>query len=65
MNIGGGCLCGAVRFVGVAEPVFQVKCDCTDCRKTAGSGDAAVIGVPMGQCLQSRLFEMDKELIRR
>jgi hypothetical protein len=45
MNISGGCLCGAVRFSGVAEPVFQVKCHCTDCRKTAGSGHAAVIGV--------------------
>ena len=48
MNLSGGCLCGAVRFAGVAEPVFQVKCHCSDCRKTAGAGHAAMIGVPEG-----------------
>jgi hypothetical protein len=46
MNLRGGCLCGAVRFSGEAEPIFQVKCHCTDCRKTAGAGHVAVIGVP-------------------
>ncbi len=46
MELNGGCLCGAVRFSGKAAPVFQVKCHCTDCRKTAGSGHAAMIGVP-------------------
>lgn len=45
MKLNGGCLCGAVRFEGNAEPVFQVKCHCVDCRKLAGSGHAAMIGV--------------------
>jgi hypothetical protein len=48
MKLEGGCLCGAVRFSGEAEPVLQVKCHCTDCRRTAGSGHAAMIGVPEG-----------------
>ena len=48
MMLRGGCLCGAVRFLGRAEPVMQVKCHCTDCRKTAGGGHAAMIGVPEG-----------------
>jgi hypothetical protein len=48
MMLRGGCLCGAVRFSGQAEPVFQVKCHCTDCRKTGGGGHAAMIGVPEG-----------------
>lgn len=47
MDLKGGCLCSAVRFSGSAEPVFQVKCHCTDCRKTGGS-HAAMIGVPEG-----------------
>ena len=46
MILTGGCLCGAVRFSGEAEPVIQLKCHCTDCRRTAGAGHAAVIGVP-------------------
>lgn len=47
MNLKGACLCGAVRFSGNADPVFQVKCHCADCRKAAGS-HAAMIGVPEG-----------------
>lgn len=47
MGLNGACLCGAVRFSGNADPVFQVKCHCADCRKTAGS-HAAMVGVPEG-----------------
>jgi hypothetical protein len=48
MRILGGCLCGAVRFVGDAEPQFQVKCYCTDCRRTSGAGHAAMMGFAEG-----------------
>jgi hypothetical protein len=44
MRIAGGCLCGAVRFIGDAEPQFQVKCYCDDCRKTSGAGHSAMMG---------------------
>jgi hypothetical protein len=46
VDMSAGCLYGTMRFAGVAEPVFQIKCHCTDCRKTTGSGRAALIGVP-------------------
>jgi hypothetical protein len=48
MRISGECLCGAVRYSGEADPVFQVKCYCNDCRKTSAAGYAAMIGVPAG-----------------
>ena len=46
MKISGGCLCGKVHYRGEAEPVFSVKCYCTDCRKTSGAGHAALMGFP-------------------
>ena len=46
MAISGGCLCGTVHYRGEAEPIFSVKCYCTDCRKTTGAGHAAHIGLP-------------------
>jgi hypothetical protein len=48
MRIAGGCLCGAVRFEGDADPQFQVKCYCTDCRRTSGAGHAAMMGFQDG-----------------
>ena len=48
MRIAGGCLCGAVRFEGNAEPQFQVKCYCNDCRKTSGAGRTAMMGFQDG-----------------
>lgn len=44
MRISGGCLCGKVRFEGEAEPQFQVKCYCVDCRRTSGAGHASMMG---------------------
>jgi hypothetical protein len=34
----GGCLCGALRYEAVAEPMSQGHCYCADCRKASGSG---------------------------
>ncbi|MBM3651250.1 MAG: GFA family protein [Alphaproteobacteria bacterium] len=44
MRVSGQCLCGAVRYRGDAEPQFQVKCYCTDCRKSSAAGHAAMMG---------------------
>lgn len=44
MHISGQCLCGAVHYRGDAEPQFQGKCYCTDCRKTSAAGHAAMMG---------------------
>ena len=48
MRVSGGCLCGAIRFEGDAEPQFQVKCYCVDCRRTSGAGHAAMMGFADG-----------------
>lgn len=53
MKISGRCLCGAVHFSGEAEPLFQAKCYCTDCRKQSGSAHAAMMGVPSDAILFS------------
>jgi hypothetical protein len=36
----GGCLCRAVRFSVVGDPLRIGVCHCRDCRKTSGSGFA-------------------------
>lgn len=46
MRISGQCLCGAICYQGDAEPQFQVKCYCTDCRKMSAAGHAAMMGFP-------------------
>lgn len=46
MKIEGGCLCGAVRYSGEAEPVFAGVCHCRDCQKFTGSAFGALVGVP-------------------
>lgn len=37
-NFVGGCLCGAVRYEGRAEPMLGGHCHCVDCRKSSGTG---------------------------
>jgi hypothetical protein len=34
----GGCLCGALRYETIGEPMAQGHCYCADCRKASGSG---------------------------
>ena len=46
IHISGQCLCGAVSYSGETDPQFQVKCYCTDCRKTSAAGHAAMMGFP-------------------
>ncbi len=40
----GGCLCGALRYEAVGEPLFTGHCYCTDCRKASGSGFIPFMG---------------------
>ena len=42
----GGCLCGALRYEAVGEPMFAGYCYCTDCQKSSGSGFIPFIGFP-------------------
>lgn len=37
----GGCLCGAVRYLVVGEPVSSVICHCTSCRRASGAPTVA------------------------
>ncbi len=46
MAISGRCLCGNVSYSGEGNPLFQVKCYCTDCRKSSAAGHAAMMGFP-------------------
>jgi hypothetical protein len=40
----GGCLCGALRYEAVGEPLASGFCCCADCRKASGSGFAPFMG---------------------
>jgi hypothetical protein len=40
----GGCLCGALRYVAVGEPIYAGFCYCTDCQKASGSGFIPFMG---------------------
>jgi hypothetical protein len=33
----GGCLCGAIRYTALGEPLRVGLCHCQDCRRTSGS----------------------------
>lgn len=42
----GGCLCGAVRYEGNAEPMISGYCHCKRCQKLSGTAFATVLAVP-------------------
>ena len=44
----GGCLCGALRYEAVGEPVYAGFCFCTDCQKASGSGFIPFMGFDAG-----------------
>jgi hypothetical protein len=46
-SIIGGCLCGAVRYQGEAEPAFVGICHCHNCQRATGSAFAPVVGIPL------------------
>jgi hypothetical protein len=43
---GGGCLCGALRYVAVGDPLYSGHCYCADCRKASGSGFIPFMSYP-------------------
>ena len=43
----GGCLCGAVRYSFVGEPLMQAVCHCKNCQRQAGSGWSMLIALPL------------------
>jgi len=45
MEIKGGCLCGAVRYMADADPTSATVCHCRDCQKFTGSAFAALVRV--------------------
>ena len=43
---GGGCQCGAVRYVVRGEPIALVACHCTECKRQSGSSFGMSLVVP-------------------
>jgi hypothetical protein len=43
---GGGCQCGAVRYVLTAEPIRTVACHCKECQRQSGSAFGMSMIVP-------------------
>jgi hypothetical protein len=42
----GGCLCGAIRYETVGEPVFSLRCHCRDCQRQSGAAHVPAVRVP-------------------
>ena len=42
----GGCLCGAIRYVTVGEPVFTLRCHCRDCQRQSGAAHVPAARFP-------------------
>ncbi len=40
----GGCLCGALRYEAIGEPIASGHCYCVDCRRASGSGFIPFMG---------------------
>jgi hypothetical protein len=45
----GGCLCGAVRYEAVGEPITVGYCHCPSCRRHTGAPVAAVVKYELDQ----------------
>ena len=42
----GGCMCGAIRYECLSEPIGMGNCHCRDCQRATGTAFAAAILVP-------------------
>ena len=48
----GGCLCGAIRYETVGDPVFTLRCHCRDCQRQSGAAHVPAARVPnSGFCI--------------
>src|SRR5204863_9171627 len=45
-ELDGGCLCGQLRYMADAEPVFIGVCHCKNCQKESGTAFNVVVAVP-------------------
>ena len=46
-KVTGSCLCGAVEFETLAEPIAQILCYCSDCQVVSGAPSYAAYIVPL------------------
>ena len=42
----GGCLCGAIRYQTIGDPVFTLRCHCRDCQRQSGAAHVPAARVP-------------------
>lgn len=45
----GGCMCGAVRFEAVGEPIIVTHCHCNSCRRHTGAPLVTLVSFEAGQ----------------
>lgn len=48
-KITGSCLCGAVHYESVAEPMMVAACHCSTCQKNTGSAFSLNVAMPADQ----------------
>src|SRR5262245_21962452 len=48
-SVGGGCLCGTVRFTVTLPTIFCAHCHCTMCRRNHGAAYVTWLAVPRSQ----------------
>lgn len=46
LPITGRCLCGAVTYSVVAQPLWQGVCHCSNCQRQTATAFSAIVGVP-------------------
>ena len=60
-SIGGGCLCGAVRFRVTPPTLFCAHCHCSMCRKSHGASYVTWFGIPRARLA----FEAGEDVLVR
>lgn len=48
-SLRGHCLCNAVQYCAVGEPLWCAHCHCADCRRHTGSAVATFVGIDKAQ----------------
>ena len=58
-NLCGGCMCGAIRYEAVGEPLYVGHCHCNSCRRHTG---AAVATLAIFQADKVRFSQSDRSI---